>query len=91
LKGNLEALLKKGGCEKYTTKLLAEAARLFAGSHPHVNTVMEGYGKISSQGGYVFTTEGYDTVGGDLFCSGAIFWHSVIASERNLRTQHLTP
>jgi hypothetical protein len=66
----LEALLKKGGCEKYTTKLLAEAARLFAGSHPHVNTVMEGYGKISSQGGYVFTTEGYDTVGGDLFAQG---------------------
>jgi hypothetical protein len=71
LKGNLEALLKKGDCEKYTTKVLAEAAKLFAGSYPHVNTVMEGYGMISSQGGYVFKKEAYDTVGGDLFAHGA--------------------
>lgn len=73
LKRNLERLLKTGDCEKYTQKLLAEAAKLFAGSYPHINTVMEGYGKISGPGGggYVFKNEGYDTVSGDLFAHGA--------------------
>lgn len=65
--------MKKSDCLEYTTKLLAEAAKLFAGKYPHLNTVMEGYGKISGQGGggYVFKETGYDTVGGDLFARGA--------------------
>jgi hypothetical protein len=33
LKSNLQALLKKGDCEKYTTDLLAEAAKQFADAH----------------------------------------------------------
>jgi hypothetical protein len=67
----MEKLLT-GDCLKYTTKLLAEAARLFAGNYTHLNTIMEGYGKITApgQGGYVFKTEGYDTVSGNLFANG---------------------
>ena len=73
LRGNMETLLT-GDCLEYTTKLLAEAAKLFAGNYPHLKTIMEGYNKITApgQGGYVFKTEGYDTVSGNLFANGAI-------------------
>jgi YD repeat-containing protein len=72
LKSNLQALLKKGDCEKYTTALLAEAAKQFADpAHlKHINTVMEGYNMISAQGDYVFKQVPFDTVGGDLFNAG---------------------
>jgi len=33
----------------------------------HINTVMEGYNMIMSQGGYVLKQTSYDTVEGDLF------------------------
>ncbi len=73
LRGNVEKLLAKGDCLKYTTKLLAEAAKLFAGNYPHLKTIMQGFEKITSkgQGGYIFKNEGFDTVGGDLFANGA--------------------
>jgi YD repeat-containing protein len=72
LRGNMEKLLT-GDCLEYTTKLLAEAAKLFAGNYPHLKTIMEGYEKITApgQGGYVFKTGGYDTVSGNLFGNGA--------------------
>lgn len=73
LRGNLEKLLT-GDCLEYTTKLLAEAAKLFGGNYPHLKTIMEGYEKITApgQGGYVFKTGGYDTVSGNLFANGAL-------------------
>jgi YD repeat-containing protein len=71
LASNLSALLKKGDCLEYTTKLLAEAAKRFAGNQPHINTIMEGFNKINSQGGYVFKRDGYDSVRGDLFAGGS--------------------
>jgi hypothetical protein len=73
LRGNMEKLLT-GDCFEYTTRLLAEAARLFAGDSPHLKTIMEGYQKITApgQGGFVFKKEGYDTVSGNLFANGAL-------------------
>ena len=72
LRANMENMLK-GDCLRFTTDLLARAAKLFAGDDSHLKTVMEGYDKITSpgQGGYVFKTAGFDTVSGDLFAYGA--------------------
>ena len=77
LKGNLQKILSQrtaqGSCEEYTTKLLAQAAKMFAGNYPHINTIMEGYEKITGPkgGGYILKQHLYDTVDGDLFANGA--------------------
>jgi hypothetical protein len=69
LKRNLQSLLNQGDCEKFTTAVLAEAAKQFAdpGHLKHFNTVMDGYNMISAQGNYVFEQIPFDTVRGDLF------------------------
>lgn len=70
LKGNLDKILKQPGCEEYTTKLLAQAAKMFAGDLAHINTVREGFDKIRSQGDYILKQTAFDTVNGDLFANG---------------------
>ena len=77
LEGNLQKILAQrtalGTCEEYTTTLLAQAAKMFAGNYPHINTIMEGYEKITGPkgGGYILKQHPYDTVDGDLFANGA--------------------
>ena len=77
LKGNLQKILdqrtKSGTCEEYTTKLLAQAANMFAGNYPHIKTIMEGYKRITGPTGgkYILMQYPYDTVKGDLFANGA--------------------
>ena len=72
LKGNLQSLLKHGDCEQFTTAVLAALAKKYADSShlEHINTIMEGYGMVQSQGGYVLKQTPYDTVEGDLFAEG---------------------
>jgi hypothetical protein len=77
LKGNLQKILSQrtaqGTCEEYTTKLLAQAATTSAGNYPRINTIMEGYERITGPkgGGYILKQYFYDTVDGDLFANGA--------------------
>ena len=73
LRGNLEKILKQRGCEEYTNKLLAQAAKMFAGNYPHMKTIMDGYDLINSSkgGGYILKQTPFDTVDGDLFANGA--------------------
>jgi len=77
LKDNLLRVLSQrtalGTCEEYTTQLLAQAAKMFAGNYPHINTIMDGYQKITGPngGGYILKQFLYDTVNGDLYANGA--------------------
>lgn len=68
----MKTLLKSGDCEHYTNLLLAEAAKRYAipFNLKHINSIMEGYDKIHSQGDYVLRQTAYDTVEGDLFNEG---------------------
>ena len=77
LSGNLQKLLKQrtesGTCEQYTTKLLGQAAKMFAGKYPHIRTIMDGYERITGPkgGGYILKQGPFDTVDGDLFANSA--------------------
>ena len=82
LHGNLEKLLT-GDCLEYTTKLLAEAAKLFAGNYPHLKTIMEGYEKITApgQGGYVFLRREGTTPLAEISCERSFAWNYSASSE----------